>query len=255
MIRRKTGHGRLNSQGNISNEYFGKNELVYSEQSLQKYTDEIVKELLKGYQPKAGEKILDFGAGTGQLAKIVEEITGISPTCMEIDKQLIDMLETRGFLTVNTFTQLEPSTIDFVYSSNVLEHIENDTQTLQDIHTALVPGGTISIFVPALPLLYSDFDRKVGHFRRYTRKEIELKLSAANFQVVELKYFDFFGIFAWLWMKAFPLHQKNESEITGLMKIYDSFVFPLSRALDKCGLSKLAGKNLIVRANKIDGNN
>lgn len=255
MIRRKTGHGIINSQGNISNEYFGKNELVYSEQSLQKYTDEIVKVLLKGYQPETGKKILDFGAGTGQLAKIVEEITGISPTCMEIDEQLIGMLETRGFRTVTSFNQLEPSTIDFVYSSNVLEHIEEDTQTLRDIHTALVPGGTVSIFVPALPLLYSDFDRKVGHFRRYTRKEIELKLRSANFQVVELKYFDFAGIFAWLWMKIFPVHQKNESELTALMKIYDNFIFPISRVLDKCGLSRVAGKNLIVRANKIDGHN
>ena len=37
---------------------------------------------------------------------------------------------------------------------NVLEHVENDEELLSTIHQVLKPGGTLLLFVPALPGLY-----------------------------------------------------------------------------------------------------
>ena len=61
---------------------------------------------------------------------------------------------------------------DSILYINVLEHIEDDRAELLSAYRALPVGGFLLLFVPALPQLYSKFDRSVGHFRRYYKKEL-----------------------------------------------------------------------------------
>ena len=51
---------------------------------------------------------------------------------------------------------------------NVLEHIEDDSGALAALARLVEPGGRIVIWVPGYMQLYGDFDRRVGHVRRYT---------------------------------------------------------------------------------------
>ena len=60
----------------------------------------------------------------------------------------------------------------FVYTSNVLEHIQHDVSVLTDIKNKMSVNGKLAIYVPALPILFSDFDTSIGHFRRYSKKEL-----------------------------------------------------------------------------------
>ncbi len=53
-----------------------------------------------------------------------------------------------------------------------MEHIEDDEQFLHNAHRALVPGGTLLLFVPALPWLYGAMDREFGHCRRYVKSDL-----------------------------------------------------------------------------------
>ncbi len=66
------------------------------------------------------------------------------------------------FEDVSGRLETKPHTILYV---NVLEHIEDDLTELQLVHETLVLGGKALIFVPAMPSLYGNFDRKIGHFR------------------------------------------------------------------------------------------
>ena len=247
----KIHHHPAAAQGNASSEYFGKCELGIAESGLSGYTFAIVGELLKGYlSSETSGAILDFGAGTGQLATIVKDLTGISPICVEIDGLLIQRLQTSGFRTENSLENLGSEQINFIYSSNVLEHIEVDLDTLVQIYNTLSPGGTVSVFVPALPVLYSYFDEKVGHYRRYSKHELITKFEKAQLEILDIYYFDVVGVLAWIFMKYFPFRPSENSNISLLMKIYDKWVFPLSRMLDKCGFSRLIGKNIVVIARK-----
>jgi predicted SAM-dependent methyltransferase len=58
-----------------------------------------------------------------------------------------------------------------IYSSNVLEHIEDDSRALNEMFAKLQINGKLAIYVPAFMFLFSDLDIKAGHFRRYSKKE------------------------------------------------------------------------------------
>ena len=50
----------------------------------------------------------------------------------------------------------------------MLEHIDEDTRRLRSLAGLVEPGGRIVLWVPGYMQLYGDFDRAVGHVRRYT---------------------------------------------------------------------------------------
>ena len=54
-----------------------------------------------------------------------------------------------------------------------------------DDETGLEPGGRLCIWVPAYELLYSRFDAKLGHVRRYRKRQLESDIRLAGYEVVE----------------------------------------------------------------------
>ena len=86
-------------------------------------------------------------------------------------------------------------TFDSVVYVNVLEHILDDVGELRTAHELLVPGGTLAIFVPALPRLYGSLDYKSGHHRRYTgRRRCASVIAGAGFELVDVRYLDVLGV-------------------------------------------------------------
>ena len=84
------------------------------------------------------------------------------------------------------------SEFDVIGAFDVIEHIDDDETVLAQMHAALVPGGGIIITVPQHPWLWSAFDEFSGHRRRYTRRELVTKLTAAGFNVVRVTSFTSF---------------------------------------------------------------
>jgi hypothetical protein len=124
----------------------------------------------------------------------------------------------------------------------VLEHIEDDRGELQKVYETLEQGGHCLIFVPAFMSLYGAFDKKVGHFRRYTKKELEEKAKSAGFEIVKSKYFDFVGMFPW-YIKYKLL--KSDSLESGAVTAYDKFAVPVTKQFERF-LSFPAGKNILT---------
>src|SRR5262249_6457841 len=60
------------------------------------------------------------------------------------------------------------------------------------------PGGKLALLVPAHRFLYGEFDRVVGHFRRYEKRELAGKLEKAGFIVLEMKFFSLVAALPWL---------------------------------------------------------
>lgn len=71
---------------------------------------------------------------------------------------------------------------------DVVEHIEADLSFLKSIHTLLQTQGHVFISVPAYQALWSKEDDDAGHFRRYTRANLEQKLRDAGFEIVYSTY-------------------------------------------------------------------
>lgn len=186
---------------------------------------------------------VDFGAGTGSLSVMVRD-GGMDVSCVEPDRQLRDRLRDLGFTVYADARALDESSQDYIFSLNVLEHIEDDEGTLIDLLSRLKRGGRLFLYVPALQFLYSSMDRKIGHHRRYGRNGLRRTAERAGFAVERIEYADSLGVLATL---LYKMVGSNAGDISPRsVRIYDRFVFPLSRLLDRVGCSRLLGKNLMV---------
>jgi SAM-dependent methyltransferase len=87
---------------------------------------------------------------------------------------------------------LPDQSVDVLIMLNVLEHIEDDVGALKNAWRLLKPGGSLVIEVPAGPHLYDAYDAELHHFRRYSRSELNRKLSAAGFRVHRKSHLGFF---------------------------------------------------------------
>ncbi len=112
---------------------------------------------------------------------------------------------------------------------NVLEHIADDQGVLRSIGERLEPGGHLVIWVPAFRLLYSRFDAKLGHVRRYRKREVEADVRRAGYDVVESRYVNAPGWFSWLLMVRL-CRQEPTSATT--IKLFDRYLVPPVRWLE-----------------------
>ena len=80
---------------------------------------------------------------------------------------------------------------DLVLAADVVEHIKNDKQAIQNFYNFLKKNGHILITVPAFNFLFSNKDITLKHFRRYKKSNIR-ELLNKNFQIKKLSYFNFF---------------------------------------------------------------
>jgi len=234
---------------NASNtSYSGTNELWANERSLEKYNHHIVSKFASQLKPK--DRILEFGAGIGTLASIFRETYCVKPHCIEIDPALREILKEREF-SVYPNSQSVEGFYSLIYTSNVLEHIPNDLEALKDMYDLLESGGSLMIYVPAFMFLYSPADLALGHYRRYTKRELSDKVKLVNFSIQSCQYSDSIGFFAWLSTKFFRSSTQNKIGSDSSLKFYDRFIFPLSYFLDELGFKYLFGKNILIHAIKI----
>jgi len=236
-------------------EYAGTQALLDGEEGLEGYNRDVVMKLAKGLKFETASKVdsylLEFGAGTGSLAEIWRSRYNSSPICFEIDPSLAVILRSKGFECIDSCDSVERK-VDFVYTSNVLEHIENDLEALQSIRKTIKPGGRLGIYVPALPILFSDLDRKVGHFRRYKKRELISKVQAAGFTVEKCFYSDSIGVLASFALILVGFRNKAGLGSKQSMVFYDRLIYPISKSLDACGFRKIIGKNLFLFAVNIE---
>ena len=228
-------------------EYSGIKELNNAEQGLRFYTEDIVKKMRKYIKIGTNDNVLDFGAGSGQLAEIWRNKYEINPICLEIDPSLVQVLTAKKFRVFQTLDEIQEK-IEFVYTSNVLEHIEDDIAALKAIKNKMAVNGKLVIYVPALPVLFSDFDASVGHYRRYTKKELIYKVTNAGFKVESCFWNDSLGVLASLAVKLLGYEGKLKLSNVKFLLVYDRIIYPISKILDSILFKYLIGKNLFLIA-------
>ena len=193
-----------------------------------------------------GDLALDHGAGAGTFAKPVSE-GDINVLCMEPDDTLRAELSDSGLDVAASLEEIPDGSVDYAYTLNVLEHIEDDRKAIADLYRCLKPGGRILVYVPAFQILFSQMDDHVGHFRRYRRKPLIQVLRSVGFDVSQGRYVDSLGFLATLVYKL--VGDRSGSVSPGSVAFYDSLIFPLSRVIDFLSVGSF-GKNLAIVATK-----
>ena len=233
-------------QSENKNEYSGLEELLISE-SMPNYNHFIVKTAKDAFGEPV--QLIDFGAGIGTLSLIFREAFNINPLCVEIDTKNQEYLLQRKFKFFQNLTSI-PNHSDAIFSSNVLEHIEDDVSVLKEMRQQLTDGGRLCLYLPAKMLLWSKLDEVVGHYRRYEISELRLKCKDAGFKIIKIHYADCAGFFASLLMKFIGYNSDNGIGSIKSMRFYDKYLFPISNFLDRLGFRYLLGKNIVLIAEK-----
>lgn len=193
-----------------------------------------------------GDQMLDFGAGIGTFASRVRE-AGFSVECLEVDPDQAALLKDEGHRVLTALSDAEADRYDYIYSLNVLEHIEDDAAAASELMRVLKPGGKAMIYLPALEVLFSSMDKKVGHYRRYSRGSLQQLLQEAGFELEYCRYCDSLGFPATLLYKWFGSDSGGISKMP--VVLYDRIAFPVSRLFDLfCG--RLFGKNVYALVTK-----
>lgn len=200
-----------------------------------------------------GKEVLEIGPGFGGMA---ERITaeGLGYHAIDIDPEIIARLKSllparAGSLVVGDVRQprwtqhFRKASVDTVLSLNVLEHIRDDAGFLRSA-ASCAPGGRLVSFVPAMPALFGSLDVEAGHYRRYTPSSLEKLFGDAGLKVVQTKYFNGLGAFAWL-VSARILRMKLNAEGTNRsISFYDRACIPLARRIEPV-LRPFCGQSLV----------
>lgn len=219
---------------NLMNEALNYNNFLFS----------LIENVLK---TKTQNKVLDFGAGLGIFAKMLKKnMHNTIVDCVEIDETYSENLKKDGFVVYNDITMINAKEqYDVIYSFNVLEHIKNDVEILENIKQKLVKNGQLILYVPAYQILYSNFDKKLGHKRRYSKRDLVRKIKNVGFKIKKVEYVDTLGFLSAAMFKIF-INSDNLNKNT--LKFYDKYIFPISFFLDKIGFKHLFGKNILIIA-------
>lgn len=145
---------------------------------------------------------------------------------------------------------------DAIGAFDVIEHIAEDEAVLAQMRRALKPGGHLLLTVPQHPFLWSEYDVRAHHVRRYTRAELRQKLERAGYRVVKMTSF------VSLLLPLMMLSRMNKTAKTAdydplaELRIGSITNVLLERALDaerqliRAGLSLPAGGSLLAVAQR-----
>ena len=154
-----------------------------------------------------GQRVLEVGAGTGnitQFLRLAERHVTATDVLPAYRRELETRFEKNTNVSVDAFdlsapapAQMVSKSFDTVVCLNVLEHIEDDRFALLQMRSVLTRGGKLALLVPAHRLLYGEFDRAVGHYRRYGRRDLRSLLEECGFRLLSLRSFSLAATLPW----------------------------------------------------------
>lgn len=203
-----------------------------------------------------GQRIIEVGAGIGNYTQMLLDrqcviaIDDYEP-CVEYMKKKFsgydNIIPLQGNISSEKMLKLREYDPDTVVCINVLEHVQDDITALSHMHAILQPGGALVLLVPALRALYGSIDRAVGHFRRYTRKELREKLLQSGFLITDIYYMNSLALLGWFYNSRVI---KRVVESPAQVFVFDRFVVPWLKILEGIKRPPL-GLSLIVVGQKI----
>jgi SAM-dependent methyltransferase len=220
-----------------------------------RFNDWIYEQILPGLN---GD-VLEVGSGIGTFSeKIIRDLPNSNIILTDVSLQYVKQLQQKfckndnnistyklDLNCVDDYQKIGYEKFDCIVAINVLEHVEHDEFALQQLYKVLRKEGILIILVPCYKFLYNAIDKRIGHFRRYTKGDLELKIKRTHFDVDRLYYFNMLGIIGWYLNGNLAKKPKVNDTAS---KIFERTV-PLSRYIEKI-VGKRAGLSIICYLKK-----
>ena len=186
-------------------------------------------------RPHLGPRVLEVGAGYGAITARYQHgrqvvANDVSPSCVNVLRQRFADTPTVRIDDRDLRTLPYRRHFDSVLMVNVLEHIPDDVAALAQLGRAVVPGGTIVVYVPALNGLYGPWDRQVGHYRRYSVWRLREVFRQAQLQPLVVRWVNLLAIPAWA---ACSRDDVTDRQRNGrLLSLWDRTAVPTGRFIE-----------------------
>jgi SAM-dependent methyltransferase len=224
-------------------QYFG-HENLESVSQMARFNDWMYRQISPGLRGN----VLEAGSGIGTFSeKIIRDLPYSQVTLTDISPFYLNELEKRfsGNSNISVckldlnceadYDLVGYAKFDSIIAMNVLEHIEDDVFALRQLYKMLKKDGMLIILVPCHKFLYNVIDTQVGHFRRYTKKDLESKIRNSQFTIDSIFYFNLLGIIGWYMNGSLAKNPKIDGVAP---RIFDRIV-PVLTYLEKLLLKKI----------------
>ncbi len=155
----------------------------------------VLKTLFKKFLKENKCEVLEVGCGNGVVLSALSELKNLQLTGADI--YLSGVKFAKSEVPQIDFIQMDALNIPFekkfgaVGCFDVLEHIEEDERVITQLYKALKNNSYLFISVPQYPWLWSEIDEIDRHKRRYTKRELVIKIKKAGFNIVYTNSFAF----------------------------------------------------------------
>lgn len=202
--------------------------------------------------PHLGDDPLEIGSGLGDYASEWAAAGVPRWTASEADPVRLSLLRQRfaGDPVVQVRELVVPVQESAEHSAvvayNVLEHIPDDVSAVRAFAGLVRRGGRVVLLVPAFPSAMSEFDRAIGHQRRYRRASLRRVVEQAGLEVEVLHHVNALGLVGW-YVVVKALRRRPRAGL--LLRVYDGAVVPVLRRVE-ARLPPPFGQSLLVVARR-----
>lgn len=211
---------------------------------------------------KPNDLIIEGGVGAaGNLKQLQDK--GFRVHGLDLMPEAIEQCHRRGIqkATQHDLCQQWPiptASAKVVLLLDVLEHLPEPVTALRHAADTLDSQGKIILTVPAWPSLYSDWDKRLGHFRRYSTQELRQHIREAGLNLQWISPWNAFTLPAAFllrtWRRYFP--QDRPAEFPPVSKLMNRLLITMAgceRILMKLN-SVPTGLSLVAVASKTASN-
>jgi SAM-dependent methyltransferase len=136
---------------------------------------------------RQSDSVLDLGCGYGTF---INNIRCARKAAVDQWSDVGKHLNPDVAVQVGSITNLQhipDRSIDFVFSSNVFEHLTRSDFSLcmQEVRRVLRPGGTVNIVQPNYRFCYDEYFDDYTHVSIYSDRSLTDALNASGFRVLE----------------------------------------------------------------------
>lgn len=162
--------------------------------------------------------ILDAGCGSGYTSYFLSK-KGYKLIGADKSKKILALASKRyknknlKFLYIDLNKNLPKKKFDCILLLDVLEHVKDDFNLLKNLKKILKKQGILIIKVPAYPSLYGAHDKYLGHYRRYSKKQLLDLVESVGLKLEDVRYWDLVTFFATLILGKFTYMGNYHSSV------------------------------------------
>lgn len=147
-------------------------------------------------------RILDIGCGTGFNIEYLQTHGYKRVTGLDFSLEALSFCRSRHLSNLSCGDGTRPpfsgESFDVIMALDLIEHLADDVQALQELARLLKPNGSLVIFTPAFNFLWGLQDEVSYHYRRYTAGELRQKVAEVGLKINKLTYANTF-LFPLIW--------------------------------------------------------